>query len=137
MVVQPKSSLLLRAIYFFVFGWWFTGIWINVAWALIVTVVFLPVGLWMLNRVPQVLTLRPMAVETQVQTRGGQVTVLTRDVRQHCWLLRLAYFLLIGWWASLIWANLAWVLCATIVGLPIGIVMFNYLPAITTLMRTA
>lgn len=137
MVQQPERAFLVRALYFVLVGWWLTFVWINVAWALNATLVLLPLGLWMLNRVPQVLTLKPMAVETEVRVAGGTTTVFTRDVRQPGCLIRLVYFLLVGWWASLVWANVAWFLCVTIIGLPLGIVMFNMLPTVTTLMRTA
>jgi uncharacterized membrane protein YccF (DUF307 family) len=50
--------------------------------------------------------------------------------------LRLAYFVLVGWWLSFLWSNVAWVVSATVIGLPLGIWMFNRLPALTTLMRT-
>lgn len=133
----PRTPALVRAIYFVLVGWWLTLLWINVAWAMNATIIFLPVGLWMLNRVPQVLTLRPMPVEVEVYGQGPGATVRYRGVRQPFWLWRLIYFLFIGWWASLIWANVAWFLCVTIIGLPIGILMFNYLPTVTTLMRTA
>ncbi|MBK8432432.1 MAG: hypothetical protein IPL28_14560 [Chloroflexi bacterium] len=47
--------------------------------------------------------------------------------------MRALYFLVIGWWFSLIWATLGWLLCLTIIGLPLGVVMLNTLPAVTTL----
>lgn len=137
MIEEPRSSFLLRAIYFVLIGWWLTFLWINAAWALIATIVFLPVGLWMLNRVPQVLTLKPMAVEVELYRRNGVLVAVEHSVRQPGCLLRLVYFIFIGSWASLLWANVAWFLCVTIIGLPIGIAMFNYLPTVTTLMRTA
>ncbi len=128
--------LLLRILYFFLFGWWATGVWINVAWFLNITVIGLPAGLWMLNRVPQVLTLRPMRQMVVISDRGGQGEIRTTGLPQHPWPLRLLYFVLIGWWLSLLWSNLAWAICATVIGLPVGIWMFNRLPALTTLMRT-
>lgn len=136
-VQEPGMPLLLRIPYFFLFGWWATGVWINVAWFLNLTVVGLPLGLWMLNRVPQVLTLRPMkqAVVTSYGP-GERLRVQTKGLPQHPWPLRLFYFVLIGWWLSLLWSNLAWVISATIIGLPLGIWMFNRLPALTTLMQT-
>jgi uncharacterized membrane protein YccF (DUF307 family) len=136
MIQEPHRPFLLRAIYFVLVGWWLTLLWINAAWALNATYVLLPLGLWMLNRVPQVLTLKPMPVEAEVYRVGAGYAVRTRGVRQPFWLWRLLYFAFIGWWVSLLWANVAWVLCLTIVGLPVGILMFNYLPAVTTLMRT-
>jgi uncharacterized membrane protein YfcA len=42
---------------------------------------------------------------------------------------------LIGWWFSLIWSVVAWLLCVSIIGLPIGAWMFNRLPNVTTLMN--
>ncbi len=137
MIEQPPSSFLLRAIYFVLIGWWLTFLWINTAWILNATIILLPVGLWMLNRVPQVLTLKPMAVEVEWRYRGGAIVAVERSVRQPGCLLRLVYFIFIGSWASLLWANIAWFLCVTIIGLPIGIAMFNSLPTVTTLMRTA
>lgn len=128
--------LLLRILYFFLFGWWATGVWINVAWFLNVTIIGLPLGLWMLNRVPQVLTLRPMRQILVVSDSNEWVQIRTAGLPQHPWLLRLLYFVLIGWWLSLLWSNVAWAVCATVIGLPVGIWMFNRLPALTTLMRT-
>jgi len=42
---------------------------------------------------------------------------------------------LIGWWFSLIWSLVGWLLCVTIIGLPLGVLMLNRLPNVTTLMR--
>jgi uncharacterized membrane protein len=36
---------------------------------------------------------------------------------------------------SLLWAAFAWLICATIILLPIGVVMLHALPAVTTLQR--
>lgn len=136
MVVQEASiPLVLRILYFFLFGWWATGIWINVAWFLNLTIVGLPMGLWMLNRVPQVLTLRPMKQLVVTDEQASEVRLRTEGLPQYPWPVRLVYFVLIGWWLSLLWANVAWFLAATVIGLPLAIWMFNRLPAITTLMR--
>jgi uncharacterized membrane protein YccF (DUF307 family) len=133
----PAPPLLLRVIYFLLFGWWFTGVWINVAWVLNVTVIGLPLGLLMLNRVPQVLTLKPVPSVLEATVQDGKVVYLKHTgVPQRSWVIRLVYFIFIGWWLSLIWSNVAWFLCAIIVGLPLGIWMFNRLPAVTTLMRS-
>jgi uncharacterized membrane protein YccF (DUF307 family) len=129
--------LLLRILYFFLFGWWATGVWINAAWFLNATIVGLPLGIWMLNRVPQVLTLRPAKQMVVMDYgRGERLHVRSEGLPQHPWPLRLAYFVLVGWWLSFLWSNVAWVVSATVIGLPLGIWMFNRLPALTTLMRT-
>jgi uncharacterized membrane protein YccF (DUF307 family) len=49
-----EIPFLLRVVWFFVLGWELTGIWILVAWALNLTIIGLPLGLWMINRIPQV-----------------------------------------------------------------------------------
>ncbi len=138
LIRQSPPPFPIRALYFILIGWWLTGLWINVAWALNATVIGLPLGLLMINRVPQVLTLKPVSqrATARVDENGQLVNIRTTGVPQHHWLLRLIYFLLIGWWVSFFWANLAWILCVTIIGLPFGIMMFNKLPAVTTLMRT-
>ncbi|MBK8900138.1 MAG: YccF domain-containing protein [Anaerolineaceae bacterium] len=128
---NPETPFVLRAIWFFVFGWELTGIWILVAWALNASIIGLPLGLWMIDRVPQVLTLkaRPGLVVTDIKS-GRSEFMPARSVP---FLLRAAYFVLFGWWFSLLWATLAWLLCATIIGLPLGVMMLNGLPAVTTL----
>jgi uncharacterized membrane protein YccF (DUF307 family) len=128
--------LLVRILYFFLFGWWATGIWINVAWFLNAIIIGLPLGVWMLNRVPQVLTLRPTRQVVVAREHGEGVEIHTSGLPQRFWPVRLLYFVLIGWWLSLLWSNVAWIISATIIGLPIGIWMFNRLPGLTTLMRT-
>ena len=129
---QSGPGLLIRALYFILFGLWFSGIWAAVAWVLCVTIIGLPLGLLMLNRLPQVVTLKPSGGDLLI-TANGQV--IERDVPQAPFLLRAIYFLLIGWWLSLIWIALAWALCASIVGMVIGFWMFNRVPAIITLAR--
>jgi uncharacterized membrane protein YccF (DUF307 family) len=131
-VRQSGPGLLVRALYFILFGLWFSGIWAVVAWVLCVTIIGLPFGLWMLNRLPQVVTLKPSRSDLVVTTTGR---VIERDVPQAPFLLRALYFLLIGWWLSAIWIAIAWALCASIVGMVIGFWMFNRTAAIVSLAR--
>jgi uncharacterized membrane protein YccF (DUF307 family) len=126
-----ELPFLLRVIWFFAFGWELTAGWILVAWVLNLTVVGLPLGVWMLNRVPQVLTLKARPGMWQEDKSGRRY----QDVKQAPFLLRAVYFLLIGWWLSLLWAVVGYLLCVTIVGLPLGVMMLNGLPAVTTLQR--
>ena len=72
--------LLLRILYFFLFGWWATGVWINVAWFLNATIIGLPLGLWMLNRVPQVLTLRPTSDSGSPRSKAEWIMHVDRMV---------------------------------------------------------
>src|SRR5918912_1443190 len=110
-------GLLVRALYFILFGWWFSAIWAVVAWILCLTIIGLPFGLYMLNRLPQVVTLKPSRSDLVLITTG---CVVERDVPQVPFLLRALYFLLIGWWLSAIWIAIAWALNASIIGMVIG-----------------
>jgi hypothetical protein len=48
-------------------------------------------------------------------------------------IVRILYFLFIGMYLGMFWAGFALFLCCTIIGLPLGILMFNQLPAVMTL----
>ncbi len=133
MIRQRGLGLLIRAIYFIFFGLWFSGIWAGIAWLLCVTIIGLPLGLWMLNRLPQVTTLQPQRDDLVITTQGR---VYSRDLPQSPFLLRALYFLAIGWWFSALWIIVAWALCGVIIGLPFGFWMFNRVPAVITLART-
>jgi uncharacterized membrane protein YccF (DUF307 family) len=135
-IVVPQRSgpgLLIRALYFVLVGWWLSGIWAVVAWLLSVTIIGLPFGLYMLNRLPQVVTLRPNQ-STLMLTESGRVVEV--PVRQRPFLLRAIYFVLVGWWLSLLWVELAWLASALIFGLPLGFLMFERVGTIATLADT-
>ena len=131
-VRQSGPGLLVRALYFILFGLWFSGIWAVVAWVLCVTIIGLPFGLYMLNRLPQVVTLKPRRSDLVLTTTGR---LIERDLPQAPFLLRAIYFVLIGWWLSALWIAIAWALNASIIGMVIGFWMFNRVPAIVTLAR--
>ena len=126
------ANLLIRAIYFVLIGWWLSGIWAAIAWLLSVTIIGLPLGLFMLNRLPQVVTLKPNSRNLMV-TPSGQVVHV--DVPQRPFLLRALYFVLFGWWFSAIWLAIAWALHVSIVGMVVGFWMFNRTAAIVSLRR--
>jgi uncharacterized membrane protein YccF (DUF307 family) len=126
-----EVPFLIRVIWFFVLGWELAGIWILVAWAFNLTIIGLPLGLWMINRVPQVLTLKARQGAWEVDLKSGRARYISR--RQPNLLARALYFLFVGWWLSLLWAAVAWLLCLTIIGLPLGVLMLHALPTVTTL----
>ena len=87
----------------------------------------MPLAVMMLNRVPEAMALRG-ETEPLVKSWNGH-TVVT-EVPQHNILLRALYFVLVGWWASRLWLELACALCVTVIGLPFGFWMFDRTPAI-------
>jgi uncharacterized membrane protein YccF (DUF307 family) len=52
-----QQSLAVRAVYFVFVGWWLSWLWANVASVLAITIVGLPVAIWMFNRLPYVTSL--------------------------------------------------------------------------------
>jgi uncharacterized membrane protein YccF (DUF307 family) len=123
---MSQRPFLVRALWFVFVGWWATPAVVNVAWFLNATVILLPLGIKLINLVPTVLTLKePRSVVDPDSTGEGQRSLLVRAV----------YFVLVGWWLSWLWANLAAFLAVTIVGLPVALWMFNRLPYVTSLYR--
>lgn len=130
-----RPGFLLRALWFILIGWWFGLIWLIVGYVFCVTIILLPIGLAMLNRLPQVLTLRPVSQHATVFVSSGTVKVSVQGQQQLNFLLRAIYFVCIGFWFGFIWALAGYILCITIVLMPVGLVMLNRLPAVLTLRR--
>jgi uncharacterized membrane protein YccF (DUF307 family) len=127
---------LVRVLWYIFIGWWLSGIMIAIGWALVVTVLFLPVGLWVLHRVPWAQTLRPRTMEfTTSYAPDGAVMVTETSIPQHPWYVRLVYIVFVGWWWGAIWLAIAWVLGLLIVTLPISILMIDRSPAMVSLQR--
>ncbi|NJP06484.1 MAG: YccF domain-containing protein [Chloroflexaceae bacterium] len=123
----------LRMVYFIFVGIWFSSIWAALAWVLCLTILGLPLGLWMLNRMPEVVTLQLEREDLFIDADGR---LHAKDIKQLPFVLRAIYFVLIGWWFSALWLSVAWFLSASIIGLPFAFWMFNRVPLVVTLGRT-
>lgn len=56
---EPEQlPFIVRAVYFLLIGWWWSGVWLSVAYAICVTIIFMPIGLEMMRRTPFMTTLR-------------------------------------------------------------------------------
>ncbi len=130
--VQKNPGCLIQLAWFVLIGWWAGQMWIGVAWLLMTSIIGIPFAVIMLNMIPQVIALRGQA-EYLVQSSGGNSVVL--PVPQYNLLLRAIYFLLIGWWFSGLWLEAAYLLCVTIIGLPLGFWMFDRVPFVASLRR--
>lgn len=137
-VIRQRASepgCLLQILWFVFVGWWLGLAAISVAWVLNVTIVGLPLGMAILNNIPQFLALQSPERYLRTVAAGGRIYVAESGTPQVNFFVRAAYFLLIGWWWSAVWLSIAYALCATVVLLPLGLPMFRMTPAMTTLRR--
>jgi uncharacterized membrane protein YccF (DUF307 family) len=134
---QRGPGCLVQLLWYLFIGWWVTQIWVAVAWVLLVSIVGIPLGVWMLHRVPLVLALRdPREVRYRMTQIGNDAWIyVATGAEQYPFLVRALYFVLVGWWLSALWMALASLVCSTIIGLPIGIWMFDLVPMLVSLQR--
>ena len=121
--MSEQPSFLVRAVWFVFVGWWLTGLWLSVAWLLNVTIIGIPLGIKMINKVPMVLSLKRR--ENLVEKGGGG--------DQYSLVVRAVWFVFVGWWASGVWTTIAYLLTLTIVGIPLAVWMYNRLPFVVSL----
>ncbi|MBX0286773.1 YccF domain-containing protein [Haloarcula salinisoli] len=121
--MADQPSLLVRAVWFLLVGWWLTGLWLSVAWLLNVTIIGIPLGIKMINWVPYVLSLKKR--ERYVEAGAGK--------SQYSIPVRAVWFLLVGWWASGVWTGVAYTLTLSIVGIPLAVWMYGKLPFVVSL----
>ncbi len=114
----------ITLLWYIFIGSWLSGLWSAVAWVLSLTLVGLPLGNGLLNRLPQVAALQSPLWPDDAERPP-----------QAFWLWRLLYFIFIGWWLSFVWLAAAWVLSLTIIGLPLALAMWKHAPGITSLAR--
>jgi uncharacterized membrane protein YccF (DUF307 family) len=135
-VYQRGPNLLVRFIWWLFIGWWASGIAVGVAWVALITIVGIPLGIWIINRLPSILTLRPRTRTWSLgQDEQGREEVSDRSRPQVAWPIRGLWFILVGWWASAIWMSLAWLVQLTVIGIPISLLMFNRTPFIASIYR--
>lgn len=129
---KNNPGCLVQLLWFVFIGSWVGQIWLAIAYILIVLIVTMPLGFSMLNSLPKVLTLRQPEREVRMASNGQGVLT---DLPQLPFLIRAVYFILIGWWLGLLWLELAFVLCATYILMPVGFMMFDKTPAVINLRR--
>ncbi|MCG8346605.1 MAG: hypothetical protein MI924_02340 [Chloroflexales bacterium] len=130
-IQPPLLNLLIRVIWFVFIGLWLGQVWLICAWLLNLTIIGSPIGLWMLNRMPQVMTLCPQpSIPPTTPTQHIKPSRYSSSVP---FVVRVVYFVFIGWWLSLLWLQIAWVFSATVLGLPLAFLMFERTAMITTM----
>lgn len=131
---KSGPSLVVRFVWWLFVGWWASGIAVAIAWIGLITIIGIPLGIWVINRIPSVLTLRPRTRTWAIgQDADGRSVAIDVARPQMSWLIRGVWFLLVGWWLSALWMVAAWFIQLTIIGLPIALMMFNRTPFIASL----
>ena len=125
--VERRHGCLVQLVWFVFIGWWLGALAVALSYLLFIPVVTIPVGVKIVNRIPYLMALREPAV---LATPWGTVPVQQRNI-----VVRTIWFLLLGIWLAALWMSLAYVLCLTIIGMPLGFAMFDRAPAVLTLRK--
>ena len=134
-VVEVKRhGFIVRALYFIFIGWWFGLFWALLSWVMYATVIGAPLGAVMLNRVPGAISLKAREKDVRVFQGEGGYTVREVRKQQFPWWARVLYYP-VGLVMSLVVIIAAWLLCCLLITLPLGIMLFNTVPAVASLAR--
>ncbi len=125
---------LIRLVYFIFIGSWLSGLCIVASYVCMVTIVGIPLGVVMLNRLPYLTTLRSRSLEVHVLSRETMVIDFRHGVPQRNWWVRAIWFVLVGWWLTAAFLALAWI--GTVLTFGWGaLFLYNPVPALLTLHR--
>lgn len=129
-------NILIRLLWFVFVGWWASLIVISLAALANLTIIGIPLGLWLMNRVPQVVTLKLDRVSyTAVTGTDGHTVVTVSSVAQRPIWQRALWYLLVGWWLTTIMLYVAWAFCLTVILMPVAFPMFSATGKLLTLKR--
>ena len=135
--LRHEPNILVRFLWFILIGWWLSGVVIVLAWLASVTVIGLPIGLLLLNRLPALATLKatPGDLRITYDEQRGRTTSMVQSGRQRPFALRALWFVFVGWWLTGLWLAAAWFLSWTVIGLPIAFWMYAMVGTVVTLRR--
>ena len=137
-IVVTRSSgpsMVVRAAWYLFVGWWLTGIAIVAGYVAALTILGLPIAFYVFNRIPSLLTLRPRNTTYVAELRDGMMMLTEKTSEQLAMWIRAIWFVAAGWWIGAIWMGIAYLLCLTVLGIPLGLMMFNRVGGVMTLLR--
>ena len=125
--VKQGPGCLIQILWFVFVGWWLGSFAVTAAYFMFVFIVTIPIGIAILNNIPMLMALRQPA---QLVTPYG-----TMDKPQHNFFVRARGFVFVGWWLAALLLSVGYFLCMTIIGLPFGFMVFDWVPGALTLRR--
>ncbi len=123
-VVRSQPGCLVQLLFFIFIGWWLGGLAVTLAYLLFLTIIGIPLGVMIINKIPYLMALR--TTEPVISTPG-------HNARQINIIIRVVWFFLLGWELTALWISIAYIFCLTILGMPIGFWMFDKAPGLLTL----
>ena len=126
--VRQEPGCLIQILRFVFVGWWLGSFVVGAAYLMFLFIITIPIGIELLNNIPKIMALRepPKLVSAYGPVSTPQVNILVRAL----------WFVLVGWWLAGIVMTVAYALCMTVIGLPIGFVLFDTVPGLLTLRRS-
>src|SRR5579859_3894214 len=134
---EGKSpNIILRFLWFILIGWWVGYLVVTVAFFLEAIIIGIPLALFLFDRLPAIMTLKARRRTLEVyEDAQGRLQRRELGPKQHNILLRILYFLLIGWWLSALWITASFAVAATIIGAPVAFWMVDRVPFIGSLAK--
>ena len=131
-----SPNIVLRFLWFLLIGWWVGYLVVTVAFFCEATIIGIPLALYLFDRLPAIMTLKARRRTLEVyEDSQGRLKRRTLGPKQHNLLLRIVYFLLIGWWLSGLWITASFAVAATIIGTPVAFWMVDRIPFIGSLAK--
>ena len=119
----------LKILYFLFIGWWFGGLSALLGYVLCSTIIFLPLGVLILNRLPTLVWLKEpadaIAYEQDMIRVHENVPLL----------LRILWFFVVGWSLGMFALGLGYICMVTVIGFPLGVWLINRVPLLLSLSR--
>ena len=125
-------NIILRLLWFYFIGLWIGLFWLHIAWIFGITIIGLPICIWMINLAPAIMTLKNESHFEKFEVKGKTAYYL-KKAEESNFVVRMLYFLLIGWWLGLFWIELSLIAAVSFVGIPISFWMINRLPFVISL----
>jgi uncharacterized membrane protein YccF (DUF307 family) len=124
LVVRSQPGCLVQFLFFIFIGWWLGALAVSIAYLLFLTIIGIPLGVMIINKIPYLMALR---------NTEPIISIAGKKTQQINIFIRIIWFLLLGWELTAIWLTVAYLFCDTIIGMPIGFWMFDKAPALLTL----